>query len=271
MCATIGSRESVAAELRAESRRTPCVWRVSYRRPAAGGAAAGGEWRRGARANASAASPRAPGVGPAEPACDARRCVRAGAPCVCVVRLARPTAAMPSAVSGKRVFWPGSGLDVVEYDLLTIEDDVVFGSRSSFLCGDADAKANARIRLRAGSGSNVADRCVGGCGCGCQARCCGADIKGRREFDKSDSQVCVSDCGWPSIRPPGPGQRRLLALASLSSWLLGAPGFGRRRALAAHIVRPSYRHTSHIIRTYIARHAACAAPPSPRAAAADAN
>jgi acetyltransferase-like isoleucine patch superfamily enzyme len=60
------------------------------------------------------------------------------------------------AKCGKRVFWPGSGLDVVEYDLLTIEDDLVFGSRSSFLCGDA--KANARIRLRAGA--NVADRCV---------------------------------------------------------------------------------------------------------------
>ena len=27
-------------------------------------------------------------------------------------------------------FPPGSGLDFVEYDLLTIEDDVVFGSRS---------------------------------------------------------------------------------------------------------------------------------------------
>ena len=60
------------------------------------------------------------------------------------------------AKCGRRVFWPGSGLDVVEYDLLTIDDDVVFGSRSSFLCGDA--KENVGIRLCAGS--NVADRCV---------------------------------------------------------------------------------------------------------------
>lgn len=31
---------------------------------------------------------------------------------------------------GKRVFWPGSGLlGVVEFDLLNIGDDVVFGSR----------------------------------------------------------------------------------------------------------------------------------------------
>jgi len=31
---------------------------------------------------------------------------------------------------GKRVYWPGSGLNIVEHDLLTIDDDVVFGSRS---------------------------------------------------------------------------------------------------------------------------------------------
>ena len=57
---------------------------------------------------------------------------------------------------GQRVFWPGSGLDVVEYDLLTIGDDVVFGSRSTFMCADAnEAKP---ITLLAGA--NVADRCV---------------------------------------------------------------------------------------------------------------
>ena len=33
---------------------------------------------------------------------------------------------------GKRIFWPGSGINIVEYDLLTVEDDCVFGSRSSF-------------------------------------------------------------------------------------------------------------------------------------------
>ena len=57
---------------------------------------------------------------------------------------------------GQRVFWPGSGLEVVEYDLLSVGDDCVFGSRSTFMCGDA--LENAPIELRAGS--NVADRCV---------------------------------------------------------------------------------------------------------------
>lgn len=31
---------------------------------------------------------------------------------------------------GERIYWPGSGLEIVEFDLLEIGDDVVFGSRS---------------------------------------------------------------------------------------------------------------------------------------------
>lgn len=42
------------------------------------------------------------------------------------------------ATIGKRVYWPGSGLDVVEFDLLEIGDDVVFGSRSSVMTSCAD-------------------------------------------------------------------------------------------------------------------------------------
>jgi len=57
---------------------------------------------------------------------------------------------------GKRVFWPGVELKVVEFDLLTVGDDVVFGSRSYVLCGDAEE--NAPVTLAAGA--NVADRCV---------------------------------------------------------------------------------------------------------------
>ena len=31
---------------------------------------------------------------------------------------------------GKRIYWPGSGFQgLIEYDLLTVEDDTVFGSR----------------------------------------------------------------------------------------------------------------------------------------------
>ncbi|KAI8065173.1 hypothetical protein BC940DRAFT_305002 [Gongronella butleri] len=57
---------------------------------------------------------------------------------------------------GKRVYWPGSGLRIVEYDLLNIGDDVVFGSRSHVVCSDAVESAPIVI----GDGAMVADRCV---------------------------------------------------------------------------------------------------------------
>jgi hypothetical protein len=42
--------------------------------------------------------------------------------------------AMLGAHVGNRVFWPGSGIQITEYDLLEVQDDVVFGSRSLFFC-----------------------------------------------------------------------------------------------------------------------------------------
>jgi acetyltransferase-like isoleucine patch superfamily enzyme len=63
---------------------------------------------------------------------------------------------MLGAKIGKRIYWPGSGLDLVEYDLLEVGDDVVFGSRSVILT--STASRSARVVLEAGS--MVADRCV---------------------------------------------------------------------------------------------------------------
>ncbi|KAI8337869.1 hypothetical protein BC941DRAFT_352090 [Chlamydoabsidia padenii] len=57
---------------------------------------------------------------------------------------------------GKRVYWPGSGIRVVEYDLLNIGNDVVFGSRTHVLCSDAVESAPVTV----GDGAMVADRCV---------------------------------------------------------------------------------------------------------------
>lgn len=57
---------------------------------------------------------------------------------------------------GKRIYWPGSGLDIVEYDLLEVGDDVVFGSRSLIMTSSA---INSKpIVFEAGS--MIADRCV---------------------------------------------------------------------------------------------------------------
>jgi acetyltransferase-like isoleucine patch superfamily enzyme len=57
---------------------------------------------------------------------------------------------------GKRVYWPGSGLNIVEHDLLTIDDDVVFGSRSLLMTSSAHHSAPIVLH----SGSMIADRCV---------------------------------------------------------------------------------------------------------------
>ena len=60
------------------------------------------------------------------------------------------------ATVGQRVYWPGSGLDMVEFDLLIVGNDVVFGSRSVVLT--SSAKRSAAVRFA--DGSMVADRCV---------------------------------------------------------------------------------------------------------------
>ena len=57
---------------------------------------------------------------------------------------------------GKRVYWPGSGVDIVEFDLLEVGDDVVFGSRSSIFT--STAQRSARVVFEAGA--MVADRCI---------------------------------------------------------------------------------------------------------------
>jgi hypothetical protein len=57
---------------------------------------------------------------------------------------------------GKRVYWPGSGLEIVEYDLLEVGNDVVFGSRSVVLTSSAERSAPVIFE----DGCMIADRCV---------------------------------------------------------------------------------------------------------------
>ncbi|CAF3236203.1 unnamed protein product [Rotaria sp. Silwood2] len=59
---------------------------------------------------------------------------------------------------GKRIYWPGSGLQFYEYDLLTVGDDVVFGSRCYLRCSNDEKTHSARITIK--SGTMIADRCV---------------------------------------------------------------------------------------------------------------
>jgi carbonic anhydrase/acetyltransferase-like protein (isoleucine patch superfamily) len=57
---------------------------------------------------------------------------------------------------GKRVYWPGSGLEIVEFDLLEIGDDVVFGSRSVIITSSSSVSKKVTFE----NGCMIADRCV---------------------------------------------------------------------------------------------------------------
>lgn len=56
---------------------------------------------------------------------------------------------------GQRVYWPGSGFEMVEYDLLEVGNDVVFGSRSVLQPRDAHES----LAIKIGDSANVSDRC----------------------------------------------------------------------------------------------------------------
>lgn len=57
---------------------------------------------------------------------------------------------------GKRVYWPGSTIRLIEFDLLTVGNDVIFGSRSRILCSDAREYAPVTID----DGAMCGDNCV---------------------------------------------------------------------------------------------------------------
>lgn len=57
---------------------------------------------------------------------------------------------------GKRIYWPGSGHIITEYDLFECGDDVTFGSRSTYLMTSTHGSRLIRIE----AGANVSDRCV---------------------------------------------------------------------------------------------------------------
>lgn len=54
------------------------------------------------------------------------------------------------------MYWPGSGLEIVEFDLLNVGDDVVFGSRSVIIT--SSCAASKKVTFEAGC--MIADRCV---------------------------------------------------------------------------------------------------------------
>lgn len=65
-------------------------------------------------------------------------------------------ARMMGAKIGKRVYWPGTGPSVQDWDLIEIGDDVVFGSRSHLVTSDGTVSDRVKIH----NGAMVADRVV---------------------------------------------------------------------------------------------------------------
>lgn len=57
---------------------------------------------------------------------------------------------------GQRVYWPGTGPSIQDFDLLDIGDDVVFGSRSHMVTSDGTGSDYVRVK----AGAMVADRVV---------------------------------------------------------------------------------------------------------------
>merc|ERR1719242_2804325 len=57
---------------------------------------------------------------------------------------------------GRNIYWPGSGIDFVEWDLLKIGNDIIFGSRSVIMC--SSDKHFEKVKL--GDLSMVGDRCT---------------------------------------------------------------------------------------------------------------
>ncbi|TID27890.1 putative peroxisomal-coenzyme a synthetase [Venturia nashicola] len=62
---------------------------------------------------------------------------------------------------GKRVYWPGTGPSIQNFDLIEVGDDVVFGSRSHLVTSDGVGSSVVQIK----SGAMVADRVIVQPGC----------------------------------------------------------------------------------------------------------
>jgi acetyltransferase-like isoleucine patch superfamily enzyme len=101
--------------------------------------------------------------------------------------------------AGERIYWPRTGIDLVEFDLLEVGDDVVFGSRSKVLCRDhAEAWA-----VRLGAGSMIADRCLLLPGCNVGENCLiGSGSIGPRGYQFEAGSTWVGSRGGVPMQVP---------------------------------------------------------------------
>ena len=92
---------------------------------------------------------------------------------------------------GKRVYWPGTGPSIHDFDLLDVGDDVVFGSRSHIITSDAAGSDLVRI----GNGAMIADRVVLSPGASVGER----TVLGSGAFIRRN-QHCIPDSVWVGNR-----------------------------------------------------------------------
>ncbi|KII85716.1 hypothetical protein PLICRDRAFT_116163 [Plicaturopsis crispa FD-325 SS-3] len=98
---------------------------------------------------------------------------------------------------GQRVYWPGSGLDCADPELVEIGDDVVFGSRSELFT--TDRLGSKKIRI--GAGAMVADRCVLLPGVRVGRRTVmGSGALGKRDGMYEDNSTWMGNAGGEAIR-----------------------------------------------------------------------
>ncbi|TVY81375.1 putative peroxisomal-coenzyme A synthetase, partial [Lachnellula suecica] len=92
---------------------------------------------------------------------------------------------------GRRVYWPGTGPSIEDFDLIDIGDDVVFGSRSHLITSDAMGSNLVCI----GNGAMIADRVVLSPGVIVGPRA----VLGSGAFIKRD-QICDPESVWVGNR-----------------------------------------------------------------------
>ncbi len=104
---------------------------------------------------------------------------------------------------GKRVYWPGNGPSIQNFDLIDIGDDVIFGSRSHIITSDGNGCDYVRIA----EGAMVADRVVllPGCQVSEQAVLGSGTLTQRNAFYPPGSTWIGSKKGGPiSLNSPTP-------------------------------------------------------------------
>ncbi|KAI5806142.1 hypothetical protein EDC01DRAFT_700371 [Geopyxis carbonaria] len=103
---------------------------------------------------------------------------------------------MLGARVGKRVYWPGTGPALTDFDLLRVGDDVVFGSRSHLVASDSQGSEYVTI----GAGAMVADRVVMLPGAVAGRRTLlGSGALARRNAVHADDSVWVGSKGGSAI------------------------------------------------------------------------